>query len=136
MHYMGFVFIKEPTDTALSEAMLPHIETDRGGHWDFYIAGGRWNGYLVSDEVMEDLDEYVDHIEENCSLACNFPHDRRKDADAFWFLVDGQWEECVTFSPDSLGEKQWWPTPNFKERLGEAFRTHPDYYVVVVDCHV
>lgn len=49
MHYLGFVFVNEPTEAAVEMAMADYQNIE----WDWYQCGGRWDGYLLGEDEMK-----------------------------------------------------------------------------------
>ena len=140
MHYRGFVFVPEPTDESVARVMNQHKESyteSNGytGHWDWYRVGGRYDGYLVSDDEMRsrktddgfNFSPDNERIERNSCLASSVPDDRRL---VYFFVTDGKWISCKTFVNGDFVE-----TPDFSSKLDAAIAAHPEQYVVVIDAH-
>jgi hypothetical protein len=129
MHYLGFVIVPDPTDDAVADAMAPHEEDQHGGYWDWYDAGGRFDGYLVSDAEMESRRTHrfgsTDCVEGNCCLVRDLPPDRR---DVHFFVADSEWDEEKDWDSDGKD-------PAFAKRLDAELAARPEQYVVVIDAH-
>ena len=149
MHYLGFVIVPEPTEEAVSMAMEPHgcdEENETGGYWDWYRPGGRYDGYLVSDDEMKarktdngfNFQPENKRVDRNCCLARDIPADRRR---VYFFVSDGEWVECESWDNnapskwDEGGKGAFVETPNFGDKLDAALAAHPDHWVVVIDAH-
>src|SRR5215831_11510572 len=97
MHYLGFVIVDEPTEKALDYAMAPF----EGGHWDWYVAGGRFDGFLQGDDEMRrrrthdgfNFDSENIRVDRNVVRA----KDLRENAPVFFFVADGEWIERGNF---------------------------------------
>lgn len=152
MHSRGFVIVSEPTEETLDAAMGPHKEQDDDnnddkpvGHWDWYRAGGRYDGYLVSDEEMRARrrDNGFNHqpenerIDLNCCKVKDLPTDRRS---VYFFVADGEWvasevydEQAICPFYNELGS--YVEVLDFYDRLTSALADHPDDYIIVIDAH-
>lgn len=152
MHFLGIAIIKERTREALDQAMAPFDERDGGnpnGEWDWYRAGGRWDGWLEGEEEVKrrethggfNFDPANDDVERNSCLARDFPFSRGAP---YFFLVDGAWIAKKTRNPDWDYEKHGFrdeanpferPTEDYDLQFAEALRKNPDAWAVVVDVH-
>lgn len=152
MHYRGFVLVSEPTDEAIAAAMEPHREgynedTDEFfGHWDWYRAGGRYDGYLVSDEEMKaretdngfNFQPENKRADRNCCLAKDVPSDRRA---VYFFVADGKWTKRESYDAnapskwDEGGKGAFVETHGFGDMLDAALAANPEHWVVVIDAH-
>lgn len=158
MHFLGFAIVPEPTDEAVDAAMAPHQEgyepapdgdEDGGrsfGHWDWYRVGGRWDGYLVSDEEMKaretdngfNFQPENEQVDRNAVRVSEVPADRRS---VYFFVADGEWVAHETWdseapsSWDKNGKGAHVEVPDFADRLDAALTAHPDHFVVVIDAH-
>src|SRR5436309_1173200 len=99
MHYRGFVFVPEPTEEAVAEAMKEHGGHDAAGdEWDWYRCGGRDDGYLQGDAEMDrrethngfSFDVSNASARRNSCKASDVPMDRRQ---VYFFVVAGNWVE-------------------------------------------
>src|ERR1700723_2108566 len=88
MHYLGFVFVKEPTFEAVQEAMKGH----ENHHLDWYHPGGRYDGYLQGQEEMKkrSTENGFNFSPENEKVERNFCKvvDLPKDKKPYFFVSD------------------------------------------------
>lgn len=140
MHYIGFVFVDEPTDDAVKAAMQEHYE--RKWHW--YRCGGRWDGYFGGEEEMKRRKTHngFNFESENNSASRNAcrVNELPPDKIPYFFIADYNWvpkkyyNEYVKSSyGDYYGEIV--KTPDFEKRFREAIAKYKDKWVVVVDAH-
>lgn len=143
MHSLGFAIVPERTEQALQAVMAPHEETydEKAemlvGHWDWWRAGGRWDGYLESADEMKARETHKGYnlapknqsIERNSCRAADVPPDRR---DPFFFVTPEGWTARQNFNADF---SRLDPVPDYGERLAAAMAAHPDHWVVVIDIH-
>ncbi len=93
--------------------------------WDWYVVGGRWDGW------MNDLETSNERIEDNIATT----HDviaRNKIPHAI-ITPDGQWHE--------RGSMGWWAillteNENWDEHTQAILARHPDCRVVLLDAHI
>jgi hypothetical protein len=102
--------------------------------WDWYVVGGRWNGYITGKEGEgPGGDPYEDNYERNINKT-----DSLIFMDNIPFAVltpDGTWHE--------RGEMGWFGVAKNEqnEKDWEAYYTkllekYPGHYVIAVDCHI
>lgn len=140
MHYLGFVFVDQPTKEAVAEAMEDHKDTK----WDWYRCGGRWDGYFGGDEEMarRATDNSFNFQPRNDDASTNFckvselPADKRPH----FFVVDycfvpKEYYNEYEKSPHGDFYGAILPTPHWEERWQAALVKHADKFVVVVDAH-
>ena len=149
MHYLGFVFVDEPTKEEVAEAMAPFEDKE----WDYYRCGGRWDGYLLGEEeqrLRETQNGYNfggthDDPSKNCARVSEIPPG--KDPYFFvtkrYFVPKRHWSDHEPRLKDGIpyvydGETMYGgvvDTPNWEERYKEALEVYKDKWVVVVDIH-
>ena len=93
--------------------------TNPNRHWDWWVIGGRWSGYVPG----------------NVSLAKDLPAPEEGRTNKFFALVtpDGEWIE--------KGRMGWWACvsdekDNWAEIEARVLAKYPEHKVVVVDCHI
>lgn len=93
--------------------------------WDWYVIGGRWDGWIndleTAGERLEDNVATVDHVIERNKV----PH--------AIITPDGQWHEH--------GKMGWWAVlltenENWDDQARSIFAAHSDCRVVIVDAHI
>lgn len=102
--------------------------------WDWYVIGGRWNGWLTSDN---DTSPYIDDIENNL-VDVSVAKEKAIQEDKTPFAVltpDGKWHEkgemmMFAMVKDEMPEDEW------KALYLNILDQYPDHQVVVVDCHI
>ena len=130
MHYVGFVFVDEPTKEAVAAAMEDH-GVDNGRHWDWYRCGGRWDGYLLGEDEMKSRET---------DNGFNWNHDGAPHffVEGYYFVAKeyyNEYELSTWSTPEKPNYGAILPTPNFATRYEDAIKRNPDKYVVVVDAH-
>lgn len=141
MHYRGFVIVDQLTETAVSAALAPF----EGEQWDWWVIGGRHDGYLQPEDVAKarethrgfNFDDVNRRLVNNNLPAKDLPADRRS---VYFFVANGAWVECknwVTGAPPEWegADGAFVKDPEFGTKLDAALKRHPDGYVVVVDVH-
>jgi hypothetical protein len=143
MHYLGLVFVKEPTDEAVNKEM----ESYEGKHWDWYRCGGRWDGWLHGEEEEKrrethngfNFDDSNNCAERNAVRVADLklryiPHFFVVDT---YFIPQTYWNDFErSDSKYRLGDYgRFVETPHFQERWEKALKDHADDWVVVVDAH-
>jgi hypothetical protein len=140
MHYRGFVFVDEPTEEAVQEAMKYHGgRDDSWGRWDWYRCGGREDGYLQGDEEMtrRETDNGFNFSDQNKSASRNSCKARDLPADRqqiYFFVVDGVWVEREIYI-SGYPHGRFEDNALFRDQLSAALAEKPDRWVVVVDAH-
>lgn len=143
MHALGFAIVPERTEQALDAVMLPHKETydeateTLSGHWDWWRPGGRWDGYLVSDEEMKarETDSGFNFAKENqdigrnSCLASEVPADRRSP---YFFVTPDGWTQRESYNHT---EERFERLADYDARLAQALTAYPNHWVVVIDIH-
>jgi hypothetical protein len=145
MHYLGFVFVDEPTEAAVEKAMEHHKDE----HWDWYRCGGRWDGYFLGETEMTarethngfNFDDKNKSALNNAVLVKDLKPDQRP---AFFVagydFIPKEYYNAYERSPyPSQSGKQFYgailPTPDFEQRYLEALEANKDKWCVVVDAH-
>lgn len=143
MHYMGYVFVAEPTKEAVAEAMEDH-GGENGDEWDWYRCGGRWDGHFGGEEEMKrretdngfNFADMNDNAERNCKKVSELDPDNPP-----YFFVAGYHfvpkEYYNRYEPSRHGKGYGAivETPDFMTRWKAALAEHGDKWVVVVDIH-
>jgi len=114
-------------------------ENPNGSKWDWWVWGGRWDGYLVNNvmrvESIIDLNEWKKKINEERDLS-------EKDdgyiysPSAFAYVTpEGEWIE--------KGEMGWWAMVSeekdddeWENIVDELMIKYEDHYAYCVDCHI
>lgn len=141
MHYLGFVFVKEPTREAVEKALADW----KGDEWDWYRCGGRWDGYLLGAEEMKrrETDKGFNFADENDDPARNSCRvaDLPADVKVPYFFVSG-WEFVPKeyydrHAKSKHGEGYGAIVQNayYEARYAKALVDHAGDWVVVVDIH-
>ena len=122
MHYLGLVFLDEPTTEALEKAMKPHEEK----HWDWYRPGGRWDGWLQGKEEMDRraTSGGYNYNPENELIAGNFckVSELPTGKQPAFFVADDEfvpreyWNDYEKSPWDGGGYGAIVPTPHWEER--------------------
>jgi len=99
--------------------------------WDWYVIGGRWDGYFSANAESGDSDRYKDNIDGNV----NYVYDILKEDKLPFAIVtpDGQWLEkgiMGWFGTVSNADTDW-PT-----RARNILSDYQDHFAVTVDCHI
>lgn len=136
MHYRGFVFVKEPTEEAVEEAIK---DFGNGDKWDWYRCGGRGDGYLRGDEEMSrrethdgfNFDKSNKSAERNSTRVADLPADRRQ---IYFFVAGYMWVERETYI-SGYPSGRFEDNPLFYPQFEQALRDHKDEWIVVVDAH-
>lgn len=143
MHFLGFVVVDEPTRAAVEQVLAPF----EGEHWDWFRAGGRWDGYFKGEDEMKrrethngfNFDPANDCVESNAVLLKDVPANKFTP---YFVAFDGQWHERETYRADvpnpeypNSGIGSLVKNPNWEELLKILKETFPNRYVVVVDIH-
>ena len=141
MHYLGFVFVAEPTEKAVAEAMGAH----KGSEWDWYRCGGRYDGYLQGADEMErrSTENGFNFSSENEKAAKNFCKvcDLPEGMKPYFFVSDYDFvprEYYNKFEKSSYHTEFFGAildTPYWQERWEAALKKYADKYIVVVDAH-
>lgn len=140
MHYVGFVFVDEPTVRAVADAMEPH----KGDHWDWYRCGGRWDGYFGGEAEMKsrethggfNFDEKNNNPERNAKRVSELG-----EIKAPHFFVSGYdfvprtYYNAYEKSPHHSGFGAILETPHFNDRWQKALADNREKWAVVVDAH-
>lgn len=108
--------------------------------WDWYVIGGRWDGYITDETVPTAADcpagaareHFGPHIAhgQNVRLA----NALRDDYSTYAIVTpDGEWCE--------KGKMGWWAVstnedPDWPENIKSIFAKHDDCLAVMVDCHI
>lgn len=144
-HYLGLVFVKNPTLEAVTEAMADH----EGDKWDWWRPGGRWDGWLQGEEEMakRETDRGFNFSKENEQVSLNYCRVSELPVDRIpFFFVSGwywvprehynEWEISPHATTDELTHYgAILPTPHFQERWEKALWDHASDWMVVVDAH-
>lgn len=144
MHFMGFVFVKEPTVEAVKAAMEDH-GGDNGGKWDWYRCGGRWDGYFGGEDEMKSRETHngFNFEDRNNDAARNAMKvaDLKPDHEPpYFFVSDYSWVPKQYYnefekSKHGSGFGAILDTPHFADRYADALKANADGWVVVVDAH-
>lgn len=140
MHYMGYVFVDEPTRAAVETAMRDH----KGEHWDWYRCGGRWDGHFDGEEEMKrretdngfNFAEHNNNVERNCKRVSEL--DPEKPPYFFvagWYFVPKQYFNEFERSSSGKGYGAILETPHYLDRWRAALAEHSDQWAVVIDAH-
>lgn len=140
MHYLGFVFVDDPTEAAVEKAMAPH----QNAHWDWYRPGGRWDGFLQGDAEQEkrattngfNFAPENEQAARNCCKVSELPNDKLPHFFVTdWDFVPKEYYNAYEKSPHWDGYGAILPTPNWDDRYKKALQDNKDKFVVVVDAH-
>lgn len=140
MHYMGYVFVAEPTDEVVKEAMEYH----KGKEWDWYRCGGRWDGHFHGADEMKSRETHqgfnFDDKNDDASRNCKAVKDLDPEKPPYFFVADYHWipkEYYNEYHKNDSGKYYGaiLETPHFFERWADALEKYSDAYVVVVDAH-
>lgn len=140
MHYLGFVFVDEPTNEKVAAAMEDH----KNEYWDWYRCGGRWDGYLAGPEEEKrretsggfNFGEQHDQASRNFCRVADLPPDKKPH-----FFVSGydwvprEYYNKYEKSPHFDGYGAILETPHWEDRWKAALEKHKDDFLVVVDAH-
>lgn len=145
MHYLGFVFVEEPTRAAVEAAMDGHGD---GRHWDWFVIGGRWDGYFRGEEEMCRRGQNPSgdpSMDGNAVRAANY-----NGEPAAFFVHGGDFiprEYFDEYEPDPetrIGENglpvyygRLKPTPDYEKRFAAALAEAKakELWIVAVDAH-
>lgn len=141
MHYRIFAIVDDLSEQAVADAMEPH----QHDHWDWWVIGGRYDGYWEPEDVakarethrgfnFDDVNRQLDH---NHVRTRDLPEDRRA---CCAFVEGGDWtprERWVDGAPPKWegASGAFVEDPEFSSKLSAALSRHLDGYVVVVDAH-
>lgn len=139
MHFSTFVLIPATGNitTHVYNALLPFDENlgaaNPQGRWDWYVIGGRFDGYIVG--TGSDNDAYVDRPDENTLLAARLVEAEHLRGHLPYALLTphGEWfegETVMTKPGDSRRDNATW-----YEQVREILNGHLDCRVVCVDAH-
>ena len=140
MHYLGFVFVDEPTNEAVAAAMADFKDRE----WDWYRPGGRYGGYFGGEVEMKkrqthdgfNFEDSNESAAANCIKVADLPEGRTP----YFFISEATWvpqEYYNDYEKSPIGDYYGaiLPTPDFKKRWKEALEINKDKYIVVVDAH-
>jgi hypothetical protein len=138
MHYCIFAIVDDPTETALTAAMAPFSSgNEREGtdtRWDWYVPGGRYDGYLLGAPEMERRETHngFNFDKRNRTVEANFCRTTAVDRLRlpYGFVVDGVWQDRQEWDGENFTD-----VPDFEAKYLEALNTHPNAWVIVVDVH-
>lgn len=144
-HYLGFVFVREPTREAVAKALAPFSERDGDnfeGKWDWYRSGGRWDGYLLGEDEMKrrqthngfNFDDANDDPARNSVKVEVMPGVKPP---YFFLSPEGEWVERKSWDSTPTATSKYGEfvdNPDYLERYQRAL-TNKDWFVVVVDIH-
>ena len=123
MHYLGFVIVSEPTETAVAEALAPFKDQE----WDWYRCGGRWDGYLQGETPRYNFEDIHDQVARNSYRVRDLPA-----LIPYFVVFDGKW----------LSRKKWdyrahtfVEVSEYHDKVRDALAERHDDYVVLVDAH-
>jgi hypothetical protein len=131
MHELCLIFIPKEVYEDPEADIKGHIEGTIEGHLeglDWYIIGGRWNGFLIRDYVAPEVDYdlcYVDRLEDNCVRAedlLNLYLDGYLECYPQMYTSDGQYHKFEAVGDEFLG---------LVKREKDSGN-----YVVNIDCHM
>lgn len=140
MHYRGFVFVDEPTEEAVSEAMQEFGGREESGDkWDWFRCGGRHDGYLQGDEEMTrrethngfNFDAANKSAARNSCKVSEIPADRQK---IYFFVAGHAWVEREVYI-SGYPRGRFVDNDLFGAQLSQAIADNPDKWAVVVDAH-
>ena len=139
MHYLGFVFVNEPTEAAVETAMAYHKNIE----WDWYRCGGRWDGYLLGEDEMKarqthngfNFDDANKSAGRNSCLVKDIPEGKEPHffVSDYDFVPKQYYNKYFENDRGSFGA--FLDTPKWRERYNAALAKNTDKYIVVVDIH-
>lgn len=102
--------------------------------WDWYVIGGRWDGYLI----LKETDDFNEHLTSNQAYVSEIDWDLMLDNNHIPYCFvdsDGNWNE--------IGQMGWFGI-SFNEKDKDVWKQEfknyissiPDYLVTVVDFHI
>lgn len=102
--------------------------------WDWYVIGGRWDGYLI----LKETDDSNEHLTSNQAYASEIDWDLMLDNNhiPYCFVDDnGYWNEVgqMGWFGVSFNEKD---KDIWKQEFKNYISSIPDYLVTVVDFHI
>lgn len=124
-HYA--VLVTNTNKKSLSEQLEPfyeHCLCDPSAKWDWWVEGGRWDGFLVDKDgkygnrcLVKDLDFDEIHV-------------------PYAFLHEGEWTEkgkmgWFGISDDKYSDEEW--AKKFREFIKSL---DPETEIAIVDCHI
>lgn len=143
MDYVGFAIVPELTEDAVNNVMSTFYEKER----DWFVVGGRYDGYLHGPEVMDqryrengDRAQTLEHrLVHNSCRVCDLPP-RRGGTGPYFFVWYLDWIKCEKWDPEATHEGfdhtgHFVRDPRFLEKLDAVLAAHQDWYVVVIDAH-
>lgn len=124
MHYNVAVLI--PGGATDVEAEVRHaLEPHEGKHWDWYVIGGRWHGWVTRTE--RSTNQYESSLDGNVARAAEVSLEHRP---ACVVTPDGEWVELVGWGNEDDATRA-----KSVAKWRAILEANPTALVVGVDCH-
>ncbi len=149
MHYLGFVFVDEPTKEKVEEVMVFYKDDE----WDYYRCGGRWDGYLQGEEEQRlretnngfNFGDRHDQPSRNCVRVADLPEGK----EPYFFVTKRYFVAKTYYNRHDVRMKDGKlhvfegeivcggvvETPYWEERYKQTLEAYKDKWIVVVDAH-